>query len=290
MAHVDEEIASQPACWRRAVELAAVSAMALPRRGHRVAAVGCGTSWFIAQAYAALRESTGHGETHAHAASQFPADRHYDRILAITRSGTTTEVLDLVRSLPGHTPVTVLTGDPGSPVVGLASDPVVLGFADERSVVQTRFATTALALLLAHLDLPVPVTAGADALSAPLPLDPPTTEQVTFLGDGWTTGLAHEAALKCREAARLWTESYPAMEYRHGPISIAAPGRGVWMLGEPPSNLATEVAATGADFIHSGRHPLAELVVAQRFAVAVATHRGLDPDAPVHLTRSVVLP
>jgi fructoselysine-6-P-deglycase FrlB-like protein len=290
MAHVDEEIASQPGCWRRAVELAAVSAMALPRRGHRVAAVGCGTSWFIAQAYAALRERSGHGQTDAHAASQFPTGRHYDRILAITRSGTTTEVLDVLRHLPGHTPVTVLTGDPRSPVVDMASDPVVLQFADERSVVQTRFATTALALLLAHLDLPVPVAQGASAVTAPLPLDPAATEQVTFLGDGWTVGLAHEAALKCREAARFWTEAYPAMEYRHGPISIAAPGRGVWMLGEPPPNLADEVAATGATFVHSGREPLAELVVAQRFAVAMAAHRGLDPDAPVHLTRSVVLP
>ena len=35
MAYVDEEIASQPACWRRAVELAAVHEMALPRRGRR---------------------------------------------------------------------------------------------------------------------------------------------------------------------------------------------------------------------------------------------------------------
>ncbi len=289
MAYVDEEIATQPECWRRAVELARVDAMALPRRGHRVAAVGCGTSWFIAQAYATLREQAGHGETDAFAASQFPVGRHYDRILAITRSGTTTEVLDLVRALPAHTPVTVLVGDPGSPVVTLASDPVVLDFADERSVVQTRFATTALALLRTHLDAPVPVTQAEEALAADLPLDPATTEQVSFLGTGWTVGLAHEAALKCREAARFWSESYPAMEYRHGPIAIAGPNRGTWMLGDPPPGLADQVAATGATFVNSRRDALAELVLAQRFAVAVAAHRGLDPDSPAHLTRSVVL-
>ncbi len=60
MAHVDAEITSQPDCWRRAVEQAALSEMALPHRGHRVAAVGCGTSWFIAQVYAVLRERAGH--------------------------------------------------------------------------------------------------------------------------------------------------------------------------------------------------------------------------------------
>jgi fructoselysine-6-P-deglycase FrlB-like protein len=291
MAHVDDEIASQPACWRRAVELAPVFEMALPRRGHRVAVVGCGTSWFIAQCYATLRERTGHGETDAYAASEFRPGRHYDRIVAITRSGTTTEVLDLLRGLPAHTPTTVLTGVPDSPAARLATDPVPLPFADERSVVQTRFATSALAVLRSHLgdDLRAALAAVDEALAAPLPLVASDVSQVAFLARGWAVGLAYEAALKCREAATFWAEAYPAMEYRHGPIAIAAPGRAVWCLGEPPDGLAGEVAATGASFVHSGRDPMAELVLAQRFAIALAVHCGLDPDRPRHLSRSVVL-
>jgi fructoselysine-6-P-deglycase FrlB-like protein len=35
---------------------------------------------------------------------------------------------------------------------------------------------------------------------------------------------------------------------------------------------------------------MAELVHLQRAAVALAEHRGLDPDRPNHLSRSVVLP
>jgi fructoselysine-6-P-deglycase FrlB-like protein len=292
MTHVEEEIASQPACWRRAAELAAISEMALPHRGHRVAAVGCGTSWYIAQAYAALRERAGHGETDAYPASQFPAGRRYGRIVAITRSGTTTEVLDLLPALAAGTPVTVLTAGARSPAARRASDPVALPFADERSVVQTRFATSALALLRASLgeDIGRAASHARAALDADLPLDPARTEQVTFLGHGWTTGLAHEAALKCREAAAMWTEAYPAMEYRHGPIAVAAPGRAVWAFGELPAGLADDIGRTGAELVHNGqRDPLAELVLAQRFAVAAAMCRGLDPDAPRHLTRSVVL-
>ena len=290
MAHVDDEIASQPACWQRAVDLAGVVRMALPRRGHRVAAVGCGTSWFVAQAYAALRERSGAGETDAFAASAFPGHRHYDRIVAITRSGTTTEVCELLSGLPHGTPVTVLTADAASPAHDLATDPVPLPFADEISIVQTRFATTVLALLRTHLgeDLTDATAQARHAVAADLPLDPATTGQTTFLGHGWSTGLASEAALKCREAAGYWAEAYPAMEYRHGPIAVAAPGRGVWMLGAPPPGLADEIAATGATFVHSGRDPMAELVVAQRFAVALALARNLDPDHPRHLTRSVV--
>ena len=70
-------------------------------------------------------------------------------------------------------------------------------------------------------------------------------EQFTFLGTGWTFGLASEAALKLREAAGLWAESYPAMEYRHGPIAVTGPGSLVWMLGPAPDGLADEVAAAG---------------------------------------------
>ncbi|MDG4791458.1 sugar isomerase [Micromonospora sp. WMMD1102] len=308
MGHVDAEISSQPECWRQAAALAADSTAALPRPGERVAVVGCGTSWFMAMAYAVLRERAGHGETDAFQASEFPLDRRYDRVLAITRSGTTTEVLDILAALRDRRPSTVLVGDPASPAVDLAGQAVPMPFADERSVVQTRFATSALALLRAHLGTEVSALA-ADAevaVRAPLPFDPARVEQITFLGRGWTVGIAHEAALKCREAATAWAEAYPAMDYRHGPISIAGPGRVVWAFGEIPDGLAEDIAATGAAFVHSRTHgvhaviggwaagrtpvdPMADLILAQRFAVALAKGRGLDPDAPRHLSRSVVL-
>ena len=294
MAHVDAEIASQPKCWARAGELATSPTLrhALPQPGERVAAIGCGTSWFIAQSYSVLRERAGHGETDAFAASEFPAGRRYDRVLAITRSGATTEVLDLVRSLPSDTQTTVLTSDPAAPAVQITPLAVTLDFADERSIVQTRFATTALALLRAHLgeNLAALVSDGESSLAAPLPLDPATVTQITFLGTGWTAGLASEAALKCRESAQLWTESGPAMEYRHGPIAIATVGRAVWVFGKPPPGLTEQIEGTGATVVTSQLDPLADLVRAQRLAVALADHRGLDPDRPRHLTRAVVLP
>lgn len=284
------EIASQPECWRRAATLAASVGGALPRPGHRVAVVGCGTSWFMAQSYAALRESAGAGVTDAFAASEMPRGRDYDHVLAITRSGTTTEVLRLLHELGDRTPTTVLTGVPEA--VGATADQVVdLSFCDERSVVQTRFATTALALLRAHLDQdPVPAAEQAEkVLAEPVPQALIDSGQFTFLGTGWTVGLAHEAALKIREAATGWTESYPALEYRHGPLSVAEPGRATWMFGTPPAGLADEVRHTGATFVHHDIDPMADLVGAQLLAVEVARARGLDPDHPRHLSRSVVL-
>ncbi len=293
------EIATQPDLWRYAAGLLPAAA-GLPARGERVAVAGCGTSWFMAQAYAALREAYGQGETDAFAASAFPRGRSYDRVVVITRSGTTTEVLDLLAALSGRTATTALTADPDTPVAGAADAVVALDRADEESVVQTRFATTALALLRAGLERLGPPPAGvgtlADAaldcgraLSGPLPPAALAADQITFLGTGWSYGLAQEAALKLREAAGAWTESYPAMEYRHGPIAVTGPGRVVWALGEPPANLPREIERVGGTLLAPELDPMAELVRAQRVAVAVAEARGADPDRPRNLTRSVVL-
>ncbi|WP_141309841.1 SIS domain-containing protein [Streptomyces spinoverrucosus] len=291
MMHVEDELHSQPECWTRAAALAPEHRGALPTPGERVAIVGCGTSYFMAQSAAALREGAGQGETDAFAASEFPYGRAYDRVLALSRSGTTTEVLDLLRKVNGRTRTSAITADPHTPVMDAADDVVVLGFADERSVVQTRFATTALTLLRAHLGLHADavVTDARTALDADLPEGLVDCGQFTFLGTGWTVGLAHEAALKMREAAQAWTESYPAMEYRHGPLSITTQGTATWMLGPAPEGLAEQVRSTGGQWVSGGLDPLAELIRAQRLAVAVATAHGLDADRPRHLTRSVIL-
>jgi len=181
----------------------------------------------------------------------------------------------------------------GSPAFVAADRRLLLDFADEESVVQTRFATTTLVFLRASLgeDMERAASHAERALAAALPLDPAATEQLTYLGTGWTVGLANEAALKLRESAQAWVESYPAMEYRHGPISIAAPGRAVWPFGPLPPGLAEQILATGATLVDTGDlDPLAGLVLAQRYAVATAESRGLDPDKPRSLTRAVILP
>ena len=67
-AHMREELNSQPETWARAADLRDAQAL-LPASGARIAVVGCGTSWFMAQSYAFLRETAGQGETDAFAAS-----------------------------------------------------------------------------------------------------------------------------------------------------------------------------------------------------------------------------
>ncbi|MBL1075809.1 sugar isomerase [Nocardia sp. 2] len=291
--HLAAEIATQPQLWARAESLAADHRALLPAPGERVAVIGCGTSFFMARAVAALRERAGHGATDAWPAGQMPGGREYDRYLVICRSGTTTEVIEAMRALPPGAARTVISSSAGTPVLELGA-PLLIEEADEQSVVQTRFATTTLAILRRHFgeDL-APVIAQANAVLAE---DEATAlhavryaDQITFVGMGFAAALADEAALKLRESCQSWTESYLATEYRHGPISIAAPGRVVWGLGALPAGFATEITATGAHFEHRDIDPLADLVRVQRLCVRRAADLGLDPDHPRSLSRSVIL-
>jgi glutamine---fructose-6-phosphate transaminase (isomerizing) len=288
MTVTDQEIASQPDVWRRAA--AGPHPAQLTARGQRMLVIGCGTSAFVARAFATLREQAGYGETDWAFASELPGDRRYDAVLAITRSGTTTEVIDALRRLDAGT-TTALTAVPDGPLTGLVDHQIVLDYADEASVVQTRFPTTALTLMRATLgtDVDRSLADGDRAVSQPLPFAPADFEHFVYLGTGWTVGLAHEAALKIREAAQAWSESYPAMDYRHGPIAVASDRTLVRIFGKAPSGLVGEIEKTGATVLADDLDPLAQLVLAQRTAVELAAARGLDPDTPRALTRSVVL-
>src|SRR5674476_1091937 len=73
-AHMEAELASQPDAWEQAAGLRAECEL-LPASGERIAVVGCGTSWFMAQSYAVARESTGRGVTDAYPASEAFVER-----------------------------------------------------------------------------------------------------------------------------------------------------------------------------------------------------------------------
>ena len=290
--HIAAEIATQPQDWLQAKDAAAEYAALLPHPGERVAVVGCGTSYYMAQTYASLRESAGLGITDACPATEARLDRGYDRLLAITRSGTTTEIVDLLKDNADRLPATVVTSSPGTPVLDLAA-PILTPAVDERSVVQTRFATTTLAMLRWHQgeDLAPVVEQARRVLDAgDGSLGPAATaDQITFVGRGWTVGIAQEAALKLRESAQLWTEAYSMMEYRHGPISISAPGRVVWAFGDLVEGFADDIAVTGADLLHSPIDALADLLRVHLLCVVRARAAGLDPDQPRNLSRSIIL-
>jgi len=284
----ESELATQADIWRQTAAFLPSVAHLLPKHGTKVAAVGCGSSWFMSQGYASVREAAGNGETDFYAGSEFNYGRKYDHIVIITRSGTTTEVIDVLKKT--KIPTTVITAVTGSPVTELATHSIIMDFADEESVVQTRWATAALGLLRAHngFDLAAAAKDAEVAITSDLG-ELANVEQISFLGHGWTIALAQEAGLKTREAAQFWSEAYPQFDYRHGPMSIAQAGRAVWVFGELDPKLEKEIIATGALLEKSSLDPMAHLIRAQRVAIDIAKRKGLDPDHPRGLSRSVIL-
>ena len=83
---------------------------------------------------------------------------------------------------------------PGTPVTELADRTILLPEVDEKSVVQTRFATSTVALLRASLgqDLSAAIADARAVLAedeAQCLAGVADAEQVTFSGRGWTIGL-----------------------------------------------------------------------------------------------------
>ena len=163
----------------------------LPGPGERVAVVGCGTSWFMAMAYAGAARTRRPGRDRRVPGLRVPArpalrPGRRDHPLRHHHRGRSTCCDGRRPRRPPCSPPTRRAGRRRWPAHAVA-----LPFADERSVVQTRFATSALALLRARL--------GEDLgrrgrrrrggrRGRRCRCDPADIEQVTFLGRGWTIG------------------------------------------------------------------------------------------------------
>ena len=285
MLTIEREIDSQPEVWRRAAELAIAEREAMPPAGERIALVGCGTSFFASQAIAVLRESRGLGESDAFAASEFPLTREYDRVVAISRSGTTTEVVRVLAALEGR-PTLAISAVPASPVVEAAGAAVVLPFADEEAVVQTRFVTMVLALWQTWLGLSDEVEEAARAVEGAVGVDAAGDRLCSSTSKLSVRALrrARERgrAGRCRRSAgawsgltRRWSTATVRRAYlrRLGPCSAARRGRSRRAFRRPPPPPGSTVV--DADLID-----VLALVAIECAAVTAALARGRDPNFP----------
>lgn len=281
------EIESQPRTWKQAIDLQAAGT-ALPSNEEPVIFLGCGTSYYIGLAYAAVRRQAGAALTVPAIPSELPDLPDDATVIALSRSGTTGDVIDMARELKGRHKIIAIMGDLDTPLAEVADEIIDLSFADETSIVQTRFAATAFTILRASVtpdamaDLP---TQAQTALERELP---PVRSHVVYLGTGPSLGLAHEASLKCLEASGRWAEAYAVREYQHGPLAAANEDTVVWPLVPIADDIRAAIEATGAHVVMPSLDPQAELVAAHRYAVAMALDAGRNPDVPLHLSRSVI--
>ncbi|HUA43342.1 MAG TPA: sugar isomerase [Streptosporangiaceae bacterium] len=280
------EIASQPDIWERVLAEPDAILGVLPGRTGPVVAVGCGTSYYIGDAYARRRERTG-APTRAVIASELVRLYPGETVLVLSRSGSTGDVLAVVRQYWHEARIAGIIGTPGSPLAAACHDLVMLDYADETSLVQTRFATSALTMLRRTLGEDLSGLAASARQALAMPLSPEGFTHFVFLGSSDGMSLAAEASLKCIEAAGVWAEAYAVNEYLHGPVAAADERSLVWALSPVPEPIAATIRSTGATLREPSFEPQVELVNCQRLALALARQAGRDPDRPRYLRRSV---
>jgi glucosamine--fructose-6-phosphate aminotransferase (isomerizing) len=246
--HTWTEITGQPEAWRATLKVFTADRTALDdflaqTDFTQILVVGCGSTHYLAQTAAAILTRRTRTPAYAFPSSGlwlFPDTAPSDRtlLLAISRSGTTTETLralERFRETHGGS-VLAITCYPESPLVQQADFALVTPAGQERSVAQTRSFTNMLLLtqalvatlahdegMLEHLQRLPDALEDLVARLGDLPQRLGTDlgiERIFFLGGGPLYGLANEAMLKTKEMSLSYAEAYHPLEFRHGPMSM----------------------------------------------------------------------
>jgi glucosamine--fructose-6-phosphate aminotransferase (isomerizing) len=333
------EITTQPDAWAQAVQVVRENAASLskltPFDYSQVVFTGCGSTYYLSLAAATLAQMLTGAVCRALPASElllypagvFPREDGRTLLVAVSRSGTTTETLRAIEAFraAGRGHVIVISNYPDTPMATLGQVNLIIPAGREESVAQTRsFASMYVAAaataavwggddaLLAALDALRPVGERLVREYAPVAQrrgEDLSVNQVFFLGSGPRYGLACEAALKMKEMSLTAVEPFHFLEFRHGPMSMITPQTLVVALLSEAQRAAeaavvTQMAELGgqtltlaesqADIVFaSGLPELARGVLYLPLLQLMAYHRsiakGLDPDRPHNLSKVIEL-
>jgi glucosamine--fructose-6-phosphate aminotransferase (isomerizing) len=326
MSHTEREILSQPDVWQQTLDDLDPRSLRPAVGGDitDIVVTGCGSTHYLAMTASALLRDAGRRALALPASELLPeaqprlVDPKRTLLLAISRSGTTTETLQAVEHFRrvGGGRVAAITCYPESALAQAADVVWAAPAAAEQSVAQTR-SFTSMQLIASAL---AGAVQGADlgALDA-LPLMASeafllwrdavaelarnaSLGSFYFLGSGALFGIASEGMLKLKEMSLTASEAYHALEFRHGPMSMCDETAAVIALisrerFELEQAVLDDIAPFGAQLVKVGVSvespswaiPALYLLPLQLLALERALAKGLDPDHPRHLTAVIHL-
>ena len=250
------EIKSQPEAWAQGIH--AWDEADIPQTGYydQVIFTGCGSTYYLSLAAAALYQELTGTPARAVPASELllnpktvipqignPINTEQQLpmptclLVAISRSGTTTETVRAVERFKQEDwgDVAVISNYDEA-LVRLADFPVVINKGQEQSVAQTRSfasmfaAATAFAALMGERNYLFPALGKLPEVGERLmkkyePFAKEIGENLNFdrfyfLGSGLRYGLACEVNLKMKEMTLTHSEPFHFLEFRHGPMSM----------------------------------------------------------------------
>ena len=333
--HTYTEIKSQMAAWAQAIDIARAAPLPDADKYEQVIFTGCGSTYYLSLAASALYQELTGRAARAVPASELLLNPQtiVSRIanptyllVAISRSGTTTETVKAVEKLKQEKRGEVIVISNYDEVLSrLADVNIVIDKGQEESVAQTRsfasmyVAATAFCAAMAGRDdlldamknLP---KAGARLISryetfAKMIGENLNFDRFYFLGSGIRYGLACEANLKMKEMTLTHSEPFHFLEFRHGPMSMVNPNAVVVgmlsdanrvyeakvlsemeILGGTVAGLGeSEAGITFESGIPEVVRGVLYLPVLQLMAFYRSLAKGLNPDRPKNLTAVVQL-
>lgn len=305
-AHFEAEIRQQPALWRRIAERDLASRLARELEGE-IWFIGSGSSYFVSLLAALALLRTGL-RAQALAASEAPfaaASIRGGTVVALSQSGRSGDVLEALDALAPRRLI-ALTNDGGSPLAARSDLALDLEAGREEAIPATKSVSgmAAVAMLAASAVAGTlePETAALRA-SAELVEDwlqndaaaaleagrrIAARRDVVLLGRGFGVPIAHELALKIKEASYLHAEGFPAGEFRHGSTAMVDSSYAVLTLSD---ELCLAMDSAGAErcgpVLAAPFTFLGWLVTGQMLALGAGRARGVESDAPRGLTKFV---
>ncbi len=286
-----------------------------------VVLTGCGTSYYLAQTLACAFNARGQraiavpGAEWARRPQCYLPDTTGALVIGLSRSGTTSETVQAVRASRANGLRTLAVScEAGSTILTAADAGVYVPTDPEEGIVMSVSASlmTLVGLRMAGITLPGDIAEHAAAGMADLDRGADAVlagcRHFVYLGAGGLYGIATEGSLKLQEMSLSYSQSFHPMEYRHGPVSLIDQRSLVVMLysadtAAEEAALVEELRAKGAvvvgfngpgdlridlcgdDFANA----LACLPSLQLLGEKVALAKGINSEAPRHLTKVVVL-
>ena len=240
------EIKSQIEAWAQALNIASTSQLPMARDYDQVIFTGCGSTYYLSLAAAALyQELTGRaaqavpgGELLLNPQTIVRQNANLPYLLvAISRSGTTTETIKAVEKFKADDRGDVVViSNYDEALVQLSDTKIVIERGQEESVAQTRsfasmyVASTAFCARMAKRNDLLDSMSTLPGIGERLLRDfEPAARQMGenldfdrfyFLGSGIRYGLACEVNLKMKEMTLTHSEPFHFLEFRHGPMSM----------------------------------------------------------------------
>lgn len=250
-------------------------------------------------------------------------------LMAVSQSGETADILEIFeRGEQKGSRLLSLTNVESSSVARMSQIHIPINAGPEKAVASTKATTAQMALLflLAHADRGT-LNHGRDLLRTTAAsindmLNPRYEDHIRkvaqkvqavpnmfIIGRGALYPMALESAIKIQEVSYIHAQGFAAGELKHGPIALIEKGVPCLVLGDDLETIsnAMELKSRGAHIIGvscegaeifddwirvpdcGGAQAIASIIPVQILAYHLAVCRGLDPDMPRNLAKSVTV-